>query len=344
MGVAVRKIRSSKAGPFYRLSVALVALLFLATVTVTYGIYYYNAPGPLAEPTTVVFKKGMGFIEIVNAMSDQGIITNQLAFKAIAVTLGDARKFKAGEYRFSAAISPRLIMDMIAEGRVVVHKITVAEGLTVRDVMMLLNNESALEGAIVGDVKEGSLLPNTYHFVYGDSKRDLIDRMQAGMKTTTDELWPKRKEGLPFTTLDEAITLASIVEKETSVDSERGRIASVYINRLRKGMKLQADPTVIYGVEQGSNQAIGHALTGTDLRTPTPYNTYTNVGLPPGPIANPGRASIEAVLNPPETDELYFVATGSGGHNFSATLEGHNKNVASYRKLLNEKSKQEKKN
>lgn len=305
-----------------------------------YGYYYYSSPGPLTERTSVLFKKGTGFRAIVDQMGEAGVIRFPMLFKVIAVLSGDARKFKAGEYNFSAAISPRLIMEMIAEGRVVVHKITVAEGLNVRQVTELLNQQELLEGVIVNRIEEGSLLPQTYHYVYGDQRQDIISRMQAGMQATLQELWDKRAKDLPFDTQQQALILASIVEKETGVSAERGRVAAVYINRLRKGMKLQADPTVIYGVEQANGGApLGHALTGAELRAETPYNTYMKEGLPPTPIANPGRASIEAVLNPPQTNDLYFVATGNGGHNFSPTLDAHNKNVKSYRQELKKKKK-----
>jgi UPF0755 protein len=298
---------------------------------ISYGLYYYDAPGPLSERTNVVFKRGTGFVAIVDQMADSGVIRDPLLFKALAVLSGDARKFKAGEYDFSAAISPRLIMNMIAEGRVVVHKITIAEGLTAEQVLTLLNGDTTLEGAILGNIDEGSLLPQTYHFVYGDQRQDLIVRMQAGMKTTLNELWEKRKKDLPFQTPQQALTLASIVEKETGVTEERPRVAAVFINRLHKRMKLQTDPTVVYGIEK-EHGPLGRPLFSSDLKYPSPYNTYLIDGLPPGPIANPGRAAIEAVLNPPDTNELYFVATGTGGHNFSATFEGHSANVKSYRK------------
>jgi UPF0755 protein len=308
-------------------AICAVALLDIAAFT----FYYYHAPGPLTEPTTVLFKKGKGFREIVDDLSEKGVIRYPLLFKMVAVTLGDARKFNAGEYKFSAAINPRLVMDMIAEGRVVVHRLTIPEGLRVSQVVAILDHQELLEGKAAEDISEGSLLPQTYHYTYGDLRQDLILRMQAGMQATLEELWPKRKEGLPFTTPEEAVTLASIVERETDLDSERGRVAAVYINRLKKGMKLQADPTVMYGIEQVKGPLV-RLLVMSDLKYDTPYNTYTRTGLPPGPIANPGRASIEAVLNPPATKELYFVATGTGGHRFAATAKEHMSNVAEYRK------------
>jgi len=317
---------------FFLFLLTCIAIVMVALGGVGFYVYhYYNMPGPLSQESTVVFKRGEGFIAIVDDLEAQGVIRNPVLFKAIAVLLGDARKFKAGEYKFSAAISPRLIMDMIAEGRVVVHKLTVAEGLAAREVIMLLNNEPALEGAITTPIAEGSLLPETYHFTYGETRQALIGRMQAGMVSVISELWEKRAPGLPFATPAEAVTLASIVEKETGVTAERPRVASVFINRLRKGMKLQTDPTVVYGIEAASGAPMGRNLLLSDLRAPTAYNTYVIEGLPPGPIANPGRASIEAVLHPADTNDLFFVATGTGGHNFSATLAEHNRNVAAYR-------------
>jgi len=304
---------------------------------VAYAHFYYTASGPLSEPKTVLFKRGTGFEEIVDNMAEAEVIRHPLLFKVIAVLLGDARKFKAGEYEFSAAISPKLVMDMIAAGRVVVHKLTVPEGLTVKQVLALLDAEPMLEGQVRDTIPEGSLLPQTYHFTYGDDRNLLVGRMRSGMTQTIEELWPTRKPGLPLETAAQAVTLASIVEKETGLDHERGRVAAVFINRLRLGMKLQSDPTVIYGIEQSGN--LGRSLTFSDLRTPSAYNTYVIAGLPPGPIANPGRASIEAVLNPPITKELYFVATGTGGHNFATTLAQHNINVSKYRAVMNGKKK-----
>jgi len=315
----------------------LLVLALLAVVMVglfTFSIYYIDNPGPLPQTKTVIFKHGEGFQGMVDELADQQVIRYPLMFKAVATALGYARKFKAGEYIFNTAISPAQVMDMIAHGRVVIHKITIPEGLTVHEITALLMAEPALNGEVSPTIEEGSLLPETYHFSLGDKREELITRMQSGMSTALAELWEKRKPGLPFTTPLQAVTLASIVEKETGVKEERGRVASVFINRLRLGMKLQTDPTVVYGIEK--NGPLGRALTLNDLQTPTPYNTYVIDGLPPGPIANPGRASLEATLNPPDTNDLYFVATGSGGHNFAATLEAHNRNVQAYRQKMRE--------
>lgn len=315
---------------FIKIIFALIVLALLAAVGIAaYGFYYYEGNGPLAQEKTVIFQHGERFQAIASDMAQAGIIDHLELFEAIAFATGDYRKFKAGEYHFTAAMSPGQIMDMISHGRVVVHKLTIPEGLTVQQVIALLNNEKVLDGTIAAEIPEGSLLPETYHFTYGDKRQDLVNRMRADMTAQITGLWAHRKEGLPFTTPAEALVLASIVEKETGIDSERGHVASVFINRLRKGMKLQSDPTVAYGLHKP-----GEGLTLDDLRQPTPYNTYVIAGLPPTPIANPGRATIAAVLNPPDTKDLYFVATGSGGHNFAATLDEHNANVKAYRQKV----------
>ena len=201
---------------FLKASVFGKAVLLSVLLTICAALYTYNyyiAPGPLSERTTVLFKKGTGFVDIVDQMEDAGVINHSLLFKALAVFSGDARRFKAGEYRFSAAISPRLVMEMIAKGRVVVHKVTVPEGMNVRQVIARLNRQKLLEGVVVMRIDEGSLLPQTYHYVYGDQRMELINRMQSGMQATLDELWPNRAKDLPFITQQQALTLASIVEK-----------------------------------------------------------------------------------------------------------------------------------
>ena len=324
------------------LKILIITAIAISAAAFASGVYYYTASGPLAESTTVVFKRGIGFHGIVDELAEKNIIRSPLLFKAIAVISGDARRFKAGEYAFEMASAPKDILDMIANGRVVVRKITVPEGFTASQVIALITAETALDGPVPTTVEEGSLLPQTYHFMYGDTRAELTNRMQAGMRSELNALWAKRAEGLPLDTPQQALTLASIVEKETGVPSERGRVAAVFINRLKKGMRLQSDPTVIYGIEKNRGKPLGRALLSGDLDDPSPYNTYQVVGLPPGPIANPGRDALAAVLNPPQTNELYFVATGDGGHNFAATLDEHNKNVKIYRARIAQKEKPEK--
>lgn len=316
------------------LAVAGISLIGLGI----YALDYYEGAGPKPEATTIIFKRGERFETIIDQMAQSGVIERPMLFEAIAAATGQARRFKAGEYNFPPSAAPREIMNMLASGRVVVHKITVAEGLKTAEILQFIASEPTLEGPLPIDVKEGTLLPETYHFSYGDSRADLIGRMRSDMKKTLDSLWQTRKDGLPLATPEQALILASIVEKETGLPDERGRVAAVFINRLNKGMRLQSDPTTAYGIGKPGSQ-----LTSADLQSATPYNTYVTPGLPPGPIANPGRAAIAAVLNPPDTKDLYFVATGSGGHTFSETLATHNKNVGQYRKVVKEKKKKAKK-
>ncbi len=323
------------------LGLSALALASLPLIAM-YAWDYYESPGPLAQETTVIFKRGTGFRPIVLRLEEQGVIEHPLIFKGMAALMGQGRRFKAGEYRFPEGASPRLIMEMLAEGRVVAHKLTVPEGLKVREVVELLKKEPSLEGEVPEGIKEGSLLPETYHFVYGDTRADLVARMQAEMNKTLNALWAARAEGLPLASPEQALVLASIVEKETNIEEERGRVAAVFINRLKKPMRLQSDPTTVYGLERQLGAPMSRPLTFDDLKSKTPYNTYVIDGLPPTPIANPGSASIAAVLNPPQTKDLYFVATGNGGHVFSETLKAHNQNVSAYRKVQREKRRQTK--
>ena len=312
--------------------IAFLILLFFAVGAIAaFAWLDFTSPSKLAQETNVILPKGSGFSKSVDILTENQVIAHPLFFKMIAYVRGDAQRIKAGEYNFPAAISPREVLQMLVEGKVVVHKITIPEGLNVREIVALLNNEKILTGEAPKNIAEGSLFPETYHFTYGDSRAALIARMQEKIKKTLDELWEKRSDKLPFTTKEQALVLASIVEKETGVVSERSRVAAVFINRLRIGMKLQSDPTVVYGLEKIEGKAMGRSLTVADLRAPSEYNTYVINALPPEPIANPSREAIEAVLHPMETNELYFVATGDGGHNFASTLEQHNKNVQEYR-------------
>jgi len=210
------------------------------------------------------------------------------------------------------------------------RKLTVPEGLTVMEILALVRAADGLQGTITLHPDEGTLLPQTYFYSYGDSRDAVVQRMRKAMDETLDELWPGRQDDLPIGSKRQALILASIVEKETGIPDERPRVAAVFVNRLRLGMRLESDPTVSYGMTLG-RKPLGRDLTRADLQAPTPYNTYTNAGLPPGPIANPGRATIEAALNPAKTKDLYFVADGSGGHAFAATLDQHNRNVANWR-------------
>ncbi len=323
-----------------RILLSLVVLLVVLAVAAGAAFFWaksqVNAPGPLKAAITVIVPKGAGADTIARLLETQGVIDRPLLFR-LALRLDDSGKpLRAGEYEISAGISVIDVLALLQSGKTVMHKITIAEGLTVTEILALVKAQDGLDGQISLKPAEGSLLPQTYFFTLGDTRDTVIQRMRQAMRETLDELWPKRKQGLPFGTEREGVTLASIVEKETGVASERPRVAAVFVNRLRLNMRLETDPTVTYGITLGQ-RPLGRDLNRTDLQAPTPYNTYTMTGLPPGPIANPGRASLEAAFNPLDTKELYFVADGSGGHAFAETLDQHNKNVAAWRKLRDSK-------
>ena len=317
-----------------------VSILLVATIAVGAGFFanQYFSRGPATEKKVVMISSGMGISAIADLLAEEGVIELPLLFKIAAKLDPDKAYLKAGEYEFVAGMPMSSVLQQIKDGEVVDRRITVREGLTSHQIVEILKAEEALIGDIIDIPKEGSLLPETYHFTKGDSRLDKLKQMQVAMRAVIDELWPGRKKGLPFETKDEAIILASIVEKETGVGLERAKVAGVFINRLKKGMVLQTDPTVIYAITKGKfkNEGkgpLGRRLLRKDLEIDNPYNTYKYAGLPPGPIANPGKASIEAVLNPDEHDYIYFVADGTGGHAFAKTLSEHNRNVAKWRQI-----------
>ncbi len=312
----------------------------IITLAIGYGVYAYTAEGPLTQPKLVLIETGSGVKKIAQILKSENIIQNKLVFEAAArfdnAILGNT--LKAGEYEFPAKATTAQVLSMMEQGDVFDRKITIAEGLTVQQIIKRLNARTDLDGDITTIPKEGSLLPNTYHFIKGETRQDILNKMQFAMDEAIDDAWEKRVSNLPFDTKKEALVLASIVEKETAVASERGRIAGVFVNRLRKNMPLQTDPTVIYAITKGDIQEegqgpLGRRLLTKDLRYDSPYNTYMYPGLPPGPIANPGIDAIKATLNPEENDYIYFVADGTGGHAFGKTLAEHNRNVAKWRKI-----------
>ncbi|HEX6978178.1 MAG TPA: endolytic transglycosylase MltG [Alphaproteobacteria bacterium] len=274
--------------------------------------------------------RGAGTDQIARLLTERGVIAGPIPFRVGSRLDGTWRELKAGEYAFPAAVSPRAAARLIASGRTVVRRLTLPEGFTTRQAIALLESAEGLHGQIGSVPGEGELLPDTYFYSWGDSRERMLERQRRAMRETLAELWANRAPNLPLATPAQAVILASIVEKETAVPDERPRIAAVFINRLRRGMRLQADPTVIYGLTNGQGP-LDRALTRADLETPHPWNTYVISGLPPTPIANPGRAALAAVLNPLQTDELYFVADGSGRHLFARTLAEHNRNVQLFR-------------
>jgi UPF0755 protein len=284
----------------------------------------------------VVVPKGAGVSAIGDLMVRHGIVRSTLVFGAGARITGNAGALRAGEYQIPARASARTVMEILRSGKTYVRRLTAPEGTTTAQVVNLVAAAYGLVGEIGTTPTEGALLPNTYHYSWGDRRRDMIAGMERAMTETVASLWRERAEGLPIRTPREAVILASIVEKETGKPEERALIASVFYNRLRLGMALQSDPTVAYGravAAENPERVLGRPLTRKDLETPDPFNTYLNRGLPPQPICNPGRAALLAVLHPAPTDALYFVADGSGGHVFAKTLDEHNRNVARWRLL-----------
>lgn len=297
-----------------------------------------QAPGPEGRDVTFVVARGQGVSNIVERLQYEGVVKHPILFRGMARLSGADTKIHAGEYLIPAHSSIMQILDQMVEGDVVMHKVTAREGLTSWQVVKLVEAAEGLEGTVDAVPAEGSLLPETYTFQRGDTRASMIADMQKAMEKTVAELWPLRMAGLPVKDEKELMVLASIVEKETGVAQERKAVAGVFINRLRLGMPLQSDPTVIYAMTKGEIKdegqgPIGRRLLRTDLEMDSPYNTYKNAGLPPGPICNPGRASIEAVLQPEAHDYIYFVADGTGGHAFAKTLEEHNANVEKWRAI-----------
>jgi UPF0755 protein len=317
------------------LMVAVLAVLAGGT-TFYFGKLWFTQPGPLAEPTSVMVVRGTDLDTIAAQLQRQNVIDGELVFTTAARMTDAEDKLKAGEYLFQPGVSMQQVLDDLVTGRSVLHAITFPEGLTSQKIVERLNADPVLTGEITAVPPEGSLMPDTYKFTRGATRQQMLEQMQRAQARIVDEAWARRSPDLPVETPEEFVTLASIVERETGRADERPRVASVFINRLRDGMRLQSDPTVIYGLFGGAGKPPERPIYRSDLDKPTPYNTYLNAGLPPGPIANPGRAALEAVANPSRTNELYFVADGTGGHVFATTLDDHNKNVARWREIERE--------
>jgi UPF0755 protein len=312
---------------------ATATLLVLGLVAVLIGAWVFNAPGPAARQggeTSVILRRGAGLSEIGASLTEAGVTRSATVFMAAAQLSGAARGLKAGEYTFKSRASLAQVLGKIRRGDIVRHHVTAPEGITSQQVVDILMRTPILTGA-VPTPPEGTILPETYEVTRGEERAAVLRRMMEAQDQLLAQLWTKRQAGLPFETAEQAVTLASIVEKETAVGAERPHVASVYINRLRQGMRLEADPTVVYGITGG--EPLGRGLRASELADPTPYNTYRNAGLPPTPIGNPGRASLAAVLDPAKTNDLFFVADGSGGHVFAPTYEQHLKNVARWRQI-----------
>jgi UPF0755 protein len=313
-----------------------VLVLFLILMILAAGAFGWLTFGPGPGPreggteTTVVLKRGSGLPQISEALADAGVIRLPFAFALLAKATGGGQHLRAGEYSIPARASAFQILGMIRAGKIVRHLVTVAEGLSAAQVADILNANPVLSGR-VRPPAEGSVMPQTYDVERGEDRAEVLAEMTQAQAKLVARLWAARRPGLPYKTPQQAVTLASIVEKETALPAERSHVASVYLNRLRKGMRLESDPTIIYGMTQG--RPLGRSLTHAEVVDPTPYNTYVISGLPPTPIANPGQASLEAALNPADSNDLFFVADGTGGHVFSDTFEQHQKNVARWRSI-----------
>lgn len=314
--------------------------LFLLVATVV-AVHWYDTliePGPLIDYKTVVIPKGARIQQIGERLEKAGIIksTGMIPPKWVfvsAVRLQEVhREMRAGEYKFRPGISIRHVISLLRKGQIVNRRVTITEGMTVPQIIETLVAAEGLEGVVFPIPKEGDLLPDTYYYAFGESRQSIVDHMALKMQRALDALWPKRAPNLPIKTKEEAVILASIVEKEAGLESERRRVAGVFINRLKKGMRLESDPTVVYAVN-GAKGALGRGLKKSELRKDHPYNTYRIPGLPPGPICSPGWASIEAVLNPENTQAIFFVADGTGGHKFSKTLQEHQNAVRKWRAI-----------
>ncbi len=317
----------------------LSAFLSLVLVGVFVGLAGFVAvllaetrAGPLAEDKTVVITREDDDGPIADQLEAAGVIDSSALFSIMALLDGQRGALKRGEYAFKAGATMREVEDELAHHRVVKHKLPIPEGLTSEQIAQRVRDDDLLVGDIKETPREGSLLPDTYVFERGDTRQALIAHMAAAQTKMIGEIWQKRAADLPIKSPGELVTLASIVEKETGKADERSRVAGVFVNRLQKHMKLQSDPTIVYGLVFGKG-TLGRSITKADLQEATPYNTYYIDGLPPGPICNPGRAALEAVANPAHSRDLYFVADGTGGHAFAETLDQHQKNVAHWRQI-----------
>jgi UPF0755 protein len=316
----------------FLLTVAIIGLVGTGAAAI-YAKIQFSRPGALEEPRSVIIAEGSSAATVAELLQRHGIISNGWVFRAGVRLAGQGHNLKAGEYLIPAHASMQSIMEAMVSGKSILYSVTLPEGLTSQQIVDRLNADETLVGEIADIPPEGSLLPDTYKYTRGDTRQSIVNRMRRERDRVLAEVWSRRVEGLPISTPEELVILASIVEKETAISDERSRVAAVFINRLNRKMRLQSDPTVIYGIYGGKGKPADRPITRADLEQLNAYNTYKIDGLPPGPIANPGRASLEAVANPSRTADLYFVADGTGGHAFAETYEEHRRNVARWRSI-----------
>ncbi len=330
---------------FLNFMMSLVIMALVMTAVVFYfGKREFDGPGPLTTSSTVNIKQASSVRDIADLLDRRGMISNSRVFQIGVRAYGNDGQLKAGEYEIKARASMREIMDTLKSGKSVLYSLTIPEGLTVNQALKRIATHEELVGEMPSEVPaEGSLVADTQRFARGTTRAEIVEKMLNDQQKLVESIWRRRQSDLPLANINEFVTLASIVEKETGRADERTRVAGVFINRLRRGIRLQSDPTIIYGIFGGEGKPADRPIYRSDIDKPTAYNTYTIDGLPPTPIANPGRAALEAVANPSRTEDLYFVADGTGGHVFAKSLEEHNENVARWRRLEAERKAEAKK-
>jgi UPF0755 protein len=326
---------------FFNLLIAFIIASLTATGVTTYWLNkHFSTPSHLKSYVTIDIPPGSSLALISHRLSKLGVIDDALAFELNVRLRQKSHLLKAGEYLFKAHARAYEVLEQLFSGHNLKHKFTAIEGLINFEILVSLRKIQNLKGGALGNTEEGELLPETYIYTRGEQRKTIIKRMRSDMKNSLQQLWQIRAAKLPLNSPQEALILASIVEKETSISEERPRVAAVFLNRLKRGgIRLQSDPCVTYGLHRLYNQPMNQALTHDDLKKPSDYNTYLNNDLPPTPICNPGYASIKAVLQPAQTKDIYFVADGSGGHVFAETLKQHQKNHKKWRKIRKEVKK-----
>ncbi|MEM6461953.1 MAG: endolytic transglycosylase MltG [Pseudomonadota bacterium] len=319
----------------------IVFITLAAAGAVYYGKVKFDEPGPLERSANVRIPSGTSLNQIANLLERRQVVSNGFIFKSGVQAYMPDDTLKAGEYEIKAGASMRDVMELLRSGLSVQYSVTIPEGLTVHQIFERVAENPDLTGDLPEEMPaEGTLRPETYKFTRGTTRIEVIEQMRASQNALVNQIWARREPGLPINSKEEMLILASIVEKETGRADERTLVASVFMNRLERGMRLQSDPTIIYGLFGGEGKPPDRPIYRSDIDKFTPYNTYRIDGLPPTPIANPGRASLEAVARPSQTNHYYFVADGTGGHAFAETLDQHNANVRRWRQIEAERAKQ----